>query len=135
MGEYYSYSVIMSWMKRIADRMPEIAKLVDVGTSSEGRSIVGLQFGRNAYNKKVVVIDAGIHAREWAAVHTAMYFINLIVNGRDSDPKIRNYLDNLIIYIFPVLNPDGYEYTRTDRTNPKVTSFPTFLLLYFQACI
>ncbi|XGW23084.1 hypothetical protein V3C99_005374 [Haemonchus contortus] len=119
MGEYYSYSTIVAWMKRIADRMPEIARVVDIGTSTEGRNIIGLQFGQDRPNKKVVVIDAGIHAREWAAVHTGMYFINLIVNNREEDPKIRSYLENLVIYIFPVLNPDGYEYTRTDKTNPR----------------
>ncbi|KAK6726767.1 hypothetical protein RB195_004839 [Necator americanus] len=119
MGEYYSYSTIVTWMKRIADSIPDIAKVVDIGPSSEGRSIIGLQFGRDTPDKKIVVIDAGIHAREWVAVHTGMYFINLIVNGREEDPNIRNYLHNLVIYIFPVLNPDGYEYTRTDRTNPR----------------
>ncbi|KAL6729511.1 hypothetical protein Aduo_000558 [Ancylostoma duodenale] len=119
MGEYYSYSTIVAWMKRIADRMPQIASVVDIGTSTEGRSIIGLRFGRDTPDKKIVVIDAGIHAREWAAVHTGMYFINTMVNGRETDPKVQSYLENLVIYIFPVLNPDGYEYTRNDRTNPR----------------
>lgn len=44
-----------------------------------------------------------------------------MVNGRDDDPKIRSYLDNIVVYIFPVLNPDGYEYTRSDKTNPRVS--------------
>ncbi|PIO55574.1 hypothetical protein TELCIR_23038, partial [Teladorsagia circumcincta] len=43
MGEYYSYSTIVAWMKRIADRMPTIARVVDIGTSTEGRNILGLQ--------------------------------------------------------------------------------------------
>ncbi|EYC01295.1 hypothetical protein Y032_0108g25 [Ancylostoma ceylanicum] len=119
MGEYYSYSTIVAWMKRIADRMPEIASVIDIGSSTEGRSIIGLRFGRDTPDKKIVVIDAGIHAREWAAVHTGMYFINTMVNGRETDPKVQSYLENLVIYIFPVLNPDGYEYTRNDRTNPR----------------
>ncbi|VDO74451.1 unnamed protein product [Heligmosomoides polygyrus] len=119
MGEYYSYSTIVEWMKRIADHMPDVAKVIDIGSSTEGRPILGMQFGVDSPHKKVVVIDAGIHAREWAAVHTGMYFINLMVNGRDDDPKIRSYLDNIVVYIFPVLNPDGYEYTRSDKTNPR----------------
>ncbi|KHJ79543.1 carboxypeptidase activation peptide, partial [Oesophagostomum dentatum] len=43
MGEYYPYSVIVAWMKKIADSIPETARVVDIGTSSEGRSITGLQ--------------------------------------------------------------------------------------------
>ncbi|CAI2304572.1 unnamed protein product [Caenorhabditis sp. 36 PRJEB53466] len=119
MGEYYSYSVLSTWLQRIAENMPDIAKLIKVGTSVEGREILGLKFGKDTPDKKIVVIDAGIHAREWAAIHTASYFINLIVNSREEDPQIQNYLDNLVIYIIPVLNPDGYEYTRTDKTNPR----------------
>ncbi|CAJ0574297.1 unnamed protein product, partial [Mesorhabditis spiculigera] len=119
MGEYYSYGTIVDWMRRIADRMPRIATIVDIGRSSEGKDIFGLRFGRDDGQKPVVVIDAGIHAREWTAVHTAMYFINLMANGQGSDPFVRGYLDGLVIYIFPVLNPDGYEFTRNDRTNPR----------------
>ncbi|CAO4360584.1 unnamed protein product [Caenorhabditis nigoni] len=119
MGEYYSYSVISTWLQRIAENMPDIAQLIKVGTTVEGRDILGLKFGKDTPDKKVVVIDAGIHAREWAAIHTASYFINLIVNSRETDPQIQNYLDNIVLYIIPVLNPDGYEYTRTDKTNPR----------------
>lgn len=49
MGEYYSYSTIVAWMKRIADRMPEIARVVDIGTSTEGRNIIGLQVSASVY--------------------------------------------------------------------------------------
>ncbi|CAB3408512.1 unnamed protein product [Caenorhabditis bovis] len=118
MGEYYSYSVIQTWLERISENMPD-TELVTIGTTIEGRKIQGLKFGRDTPDKKIVVIDAGIHAREWAAIHTASYFINLLVNTRDTDPQVRAYLDSLVIYIFPVLNPDGYEYTRTERTNPR----------------
>ncbi|CAI5437897.1 unnamed protein product [Caenorhabditis angaria] len=119
MGEYYSYSVISTWLERIAESLPDIAELIEVGTSIEGRKIVGLKFGKDSPEKKIVVIDAGIHSREWAAIHTATYFINLMVNSRETDPQIQDYLKNLVIYIIPVLNPDGYEYTRTDKTNPR----------------
>uniref|UniRef100_A0A0K0CWH0 Peptidase_M14 domain-containing protein n=1 Tax=Angiostrongylus cantonensis TaxID=6313 RepID=A0A0K0CWH0_ANGCA len=104
---------------QIAQAIPDLAKVVDIGLSSEGRSIIGIKFGEDKPYKKVVVIDAGIHAREWAAIHTGIYFINMIVNNRQDDPKIVSYLDNLVIYIFPVLNPDGYEYSRSNMTDPR----------------
>ncbi|VDM53845.1 unnamed protein product [Angiostrongylus costaricensis] len=119
MGEYHSYSAFVSWMEQIAQAIPDLAKVVNIGLSSEGRSIIGIKFGEDKPYKKVVVIDAGIHAREWAAIHTGMYFINMIVNNRKDDPKIVSYLENLVIYIFPVLNPDGYEYSRSNRTDPR----------------
>uniref|UniRef100_A0A915Q010 ShKT domain-containing protein n=1 Tax=Setaria digitata TaxID=48799 RepID=A0A915Q010_9BILA len=32
------------------------------------------------------------------------------------DPQITSYIDTLNFYIVPVVNPDGYEYSRSDRT-------------------
>ncbi|CAI4225229.1 unnamed protein product [Auanema sp. JU1783] len=119
MGEYYSYHTICQWMQRIAEKLPEIATVVDIGKTVEGRRILGLKFGKERPDKKAIILDAGIHAREWTAVHTSMYIINTIVNQRTSNAQVSSYLNDLIIYVFPVLNPDGYEFTRTDTTNPR----------------
>lgn len=39
-----------------------------------------LQIGNPIHrtDKRIVWIDGGIHAREWAAVHTALYFIDQV---------------------------------------------------------
>lgn len=77
MGEYYPYQIILTWMERMAERVSGVS-LVEIGTSVEGRRLVGLRFGDDDGQKRVVVIDGGIHAREWAAIHTATYFMNLV---------------------------------------------------------
>ncbi|KAK6061901.1 carboxypeptidase activation peptide [Cooperia oncophora] len=59
MGEYYSYSTIVSWMKRIADRMPDIANVIDIGTSTEGRNILGLQV-----MKTLIMLDFDFQKQE-----------------------------------------------------------------------
>lgn len=33
----------------------------------------------------------------------------------DKDPLITQYVNNLTWYITPVLNPDGYDYTRSSK--------------------
>lgn len=40
-----------------------------------------IQIGTNTTrtDKKVVWIDGGIHAREWGAIHTALYFIEQVI--------------------------------------------------------
>ncbi|VDK85094.1 unnamed protein product, partial [Onchocerca ochengi] len=75
---------------------------------------------KNFNSKPVVWIDAGIHAREWASIHTALYFIEQLISEYYSSPKIEQYLKLLDIYIFPCLNPDGYEYTRTKPHHPSI---------------
>lgn len=65
-------------------------------------------------------IDGGIHAREWAAPHTVMYFITQLVNGySNNDPDIKHYLRHLVFYMVPVVNPDGYIYSMSSGS-PRV---------------
>ncbi|VDN87098.1 unnamed protein product [Brugia pahangi] len=42
-----------------------------------------------------------------------------LVSGFEKDPVITRYIRSINIYIFPCLNPDGYEYTRS-KPNPQV---------------
>lgn len=66
--------------------------------------------------KPVVVLEAGMHAREWAAPALTLHVI---------DELIRNptLLANNDYHIIPVANPDGYEYTHTTVIN-KLLGIP-----------
>ncbi|KAF8367022.1 hypothetical protein PRIPAC_84851 [Pristionchus pacificus] len=121
-GEYHGYGEIVRWLNEIAQEYPQYARVLSIGTTFEGRNIICVKIGTNTSrtDKKVVWIDGGIHAREWGAIHTALYFIEqLIVGYENNDPLIRSWVDNLNFYIVPVLNPDGFEYTRSDVTPMK----------------
>uniref|UniRef100_A0A7E4VWY0 ShKT domain-containing protein n=1 Tax=Panagrellus redivivus TaxID=6233 RepID=A0A7E4VWY0_PANRE len=118
-GEYHSYDEMIQWMNEIERNYPHMAKVFSIGTTNENRPIKGIQIGNpiNAgKSKRAVWIDGGIHAREWAAVHTALYFIEQLIAGYDTDPQVRGYVDTLNFYIVPVANPDGFEYSRSDVT-------------------
>ncbi|WKX88749.1 hypothetical protein Q1695_008404 [Nippostrongylus brasiliensis] len=72
------------------------------------------KIGRPSENPKPAVwLDGGNHAREWPAFHVAVYFIEQLVGKYQVDEKITAYVDSLDIYVFPVLNPDGFIYSRT----------------------
>ncbi|KHJ94011.1 zinc carboxypeptidase [Oesophagostomum dentatum] len=115
LGEYHSYDHIISWMEDIQRFYPDKAKVVNIGTTEEGRPIKGIKIGTGVHrnDKRIVWIDGGIHAREWAAVHTVVYIIDRLIADYDSDPLVHQAVDQLNFYIFPVLNPDGYEYSRS----------------------
>lgn len=42
-----------------------------------------------------------------------------LVTKYDVDPQIQRFVDEMDWFIVPLLNPDGYEYTRSS-TNPEV---------------
>ena len=56
--------------------------------------------------KAIVNIDGGLHATEVApAQHTIQLAYNLVTG--DDDPEIRAILDNVILMLWPSVNPDG----------------------------
>lgn len=66
---------------------------------------------------KKIFVDAGIHAREWAAPMTALYLMKKIVNHEHM------FYNKVSIYVIPMVNPDGYEYSHTvDRLWRKTRS-------------
>lgn len=61
--------------------------------------------------KSIVLIDGGLHAREWAAISTALYCINQLVENFEFNRKLLLLYDFVIV---PVVNVDGYEYSHTN---------------------
>jgi murein tripeptide amidase MpaA len=61
-------------------------------------------------HRPAVLVDGGIHAREWIAPAMALYIIHQLVEHNDTNSDLTDGVDWLIL---PVLNPDGYEYSHT----------------------
>uniref|UniRef100_A0A0R3RGL8 ShKT domain-containing protein n=1 Tax=Elaeophora elaphi TaxID=1147741 RepID=A0A0R3RGL8_9BILA len=116
---YGSYKDMMEWLRSLATKYPNFVRYISIGKSHEKRSIDGLEIGGANQSKRVFWIDGGIHAREWAAPHTALYFIHELTSKYGHDKQITKYVDELTWVIVPCLNPDGYEYTRSS-TNPNI---------------
>ena len=75
-----------------------------IGKSVEGRDIYRVDIGNP--NMAKIVIDCGIHAREWASPAFCLYVINeLMAGGYTAWPEKFHFV------IYPVLNPDGYRCT------------------------
>uniref|UniRef100_A0A914UYW3 Peptidase M14 carboxypeptidase A domain-containing protein n=1 Tax=Plectus sambesii TaxID=2011161 RepID=A0A914UYW3_9BILA len=118
--DYATYAQMKHWMKNIEFYYPNVTKNFQIGTTSEGQAIHGIKIGTptKAQKKRAIWIDGGIHAREWAAINTALYFINELVAKYGANDEITYYVDTLDFYIVPCLNPDGYEYAHTRTADP-----------------
>ena len=84
--------------------------LHSIGKSYRGYPIYVVKISSGpGINKPSILMDAGIHAREWIAPSTALYAIHQLVTN-----KINSHLyQNVDWYIIPSLNPDGYEFSHT----------------------
>ena len=57
-------------------------RLSTIGTTHEGRDIHRVDIRRNFDNSKPkIVVDCGIHAREWASPAFCVYLIDQLLNG------------------------------------------------------
>ncbi len=63
-----------------------------------------------------MLIDGTQHAREWLATMSTMCVADRLVHDYDRDPAVRDFVDHTELWVVPVVNPDGYQYTwSTDR--------------------
>ena len=74
----------------------------------------GLKAG---FNKPIIWIEAGIHAREWISPAVATFIFRELVEDYDEHPE---YLDNFNWYFLPVANPDGYAYTFSNKLDQLI---------------
>ena len=90
-----------------------------IGQSWEGRDIRAVKLRGTGGTKSVrpaVVLNGTVHAREWASPMVSMYSLEQLANGYGSDAGITSLLDEVDVYVMPMMNPDGYEYSwTTDR--------------------
>ncbi|XP_014206330.1 carboxypeptidase B-like isoform X2 [Copidosoma floridanum] len=98
------YDEIVKFMENLV--LNRYAKLINIGSSAEGRPIYGIEVSKYA-NNPVFLIDAGTHAREWASHVSALYIIQQVIENEEE------FANKLNLVIIPCLNPDGYEYTHT----------------------
>ncbi|NXJ14892.1 CBPO Carboxypeptidase, partial [Odontophorus gujanensis] len=109
--QYHTMEEIYTWMAHIQNNS-ELVTQHYLGKTIENRTMYYLQISQPSdKNKKIIWMDCGIHAREWISPAFCQWFVKEILQNYESDPKIRKFLQNLDLYILPVLNIDGYIYS------------------------
>jgi len=123
--QYHSLAEIYDWFDSLASKYPNLVSTETIGQSFEKRDQRIIKIGAKGEKKPGFWLDAGIHAREWASVSTAVYIINELVTKYDTNPTYKELVDKIDFFILPSVNPDGYEYTRSkDRMWRKTRSGP-----------
>ncbi|MEK6612331.1 MAG: M14 family metallopeptidase [Gemmatimonadota bacterium] len=104
---------IRAWIDSLAGANPRVS--VDtVGRSYEGRPILAVKIGPrgDAAARPNVLFVATHHAREWAATEMALRLIRRLATATDA--RIDSLVSQRDVWVVPVVNPDGYEYTFTN---------------------
>uniref|UniRef100_A0A3B3WS26 Peptidase M14 domain-containing protein n=1 Tax=Poecilia mexicana TaxID=48701 RepID=A0A3B3WS26_9TELE len=113
---YHTLEDIYDWINRTANDYPDKVKAILVGSSYEKRPLYALKLSlNNRPNKKAMWIDCGIHAREWISPAFCLFFVHYSLSFYNVNTEMTRILDNMDFYVLPVMNPDGYKYTWTNR--------------------
>ncbi|XP_069011373.1 carboxypeptidase O-like [Embiotoca jacksoni] len=105
---------VYRWMEDVEGGNPALVSSVVYGHTFEGRHMTLLKLGlghSEGREKKVIWVDCGIHAREWIAPAFCQWFVKEILDLYKTNKKVEEMLQNLDIYVTPVINVDGYMFT------------------------
>lgn len=112
---YHSFEQMEKEISDLAEANPDIIQKVSLGKTAEGRDIWALKVSSDAQgdtsHKTGLVITGCHHAREWMTVEAPLKFLHDLVDNKDSAEN-KKRLSEAEIWVVPVVNPDGYEYTR-----------------------
>jgi len=113
-GSYHSHLETGLYLQELADRYPSLAKLLSIGLSTEGRELWMLQISdrvdEGAAEPNLYIIGCH-HAREWISVEVPLLLARHLLENYDRDPRIRAIVDRSRIFILPITNPDGLEFS------------------------
>ena len=110
-AEFRDFRAISAHLEALAELDPRHVTLQAIGASVESRPLWALRIKGDAPDATPMLINGTQHAREWIAAMVTTCVADRLVRGYDHDPKIRAFVDHTDLWVVPVANPDGYQYS------------------------
>ncbi|KAL2087439.1 hypothetical protein ACEWY4_016267 [Coilia grayii] len=112
---YHPLEEIYFWINKTTVDHPNMVKVFLIGSSVEKRPLYVLKLSGRASStpKNAIWVDCGIHAREWISPAFCMWLVDHCITQYEANRDITEILNSMDIYVLPMMNPDGYEYTWT----------------------
>jgi len=113
-GDYHSYQELEAELRELEASFPGLAAVHVLGQSLEGRNIYGLKISDNVGldEEEAETLFLGCHhAREWISVEVPLLIGRHLLENYSADNRIRDIVDRSEVWIVPLVNPDGLEYS------------------------
>ena len=119
-GLYHSYAELKTELLELETLYPSLAQVHDIGDSWEktqgiaDRDILALKISDNVTvdEDEVESLFLGAHhAREWISVEVPLYLGKYLLENYATNSAVQQYVDNSEIWIVPMVNPDGHQYS------------------------
>ncbi len=107
----HTYDEIVALLRGYQAAYPRWVRLESVGKSGEGRDLWMLTVHNPAtgaeLDKPALYIDGNTHANEVQGADTALYTVDFVLKSYGRLPRVTELLDRAVLYVLPVVNPDG----------------------------
>jgi murein tripeptide amidase MpaA len=132
-GAYHSTLELETDLRLLERDHPGLASVREIGESLEKRKIYALKISDNAASDEgepAVLFLGCHHAREWISVEVPFLFGRYLLENYAGSQEVRDLVDASEIWIVPIVNPDGLEYSihvyRYWRKNRRANADGTF---------
>jgi hypothetical protein len=105
-------------LKELEKKNPGLVKVFEMKRPSlEGRTVFGAEIGANVKDvatdgRPIFYVDGVHHAREWPAAEYPMVWVHHLVEKFGKDPKVTSLLKKARVIYVPIVNVDGFNYSR-----------------------
>lgn len=107
---YPTYTQYDSIMRKFTTLYPALCKLDTIGFSVNNKLVLALKISDNAHtreNEPEVFYTSSMHGDETGGFVLMLRFIDYLLKNYNTDPQVKELVDNLEIWVNPLANPDG----------------------------
>lgn len=115
-NRYPTYSVYVQMMQNFANNYPGLTVLDTIGYSQNQHLVLALKITDNPQtdeDEPAFFYSAQMHGDELIGQVLMLRLIDYLLSNYNSDPQVKELVDNVEIWINPLANPDGL-YNGTD---------------------
>jgi hypothetical protein len=115
--DYVDTAEISAFLDQVEAQYPDLAKKVALsGPLFEGQVVYAMKITRGVsgdVDKPAFVLNAQHHAREVMTPEIALDCIGYLTSRYGQDPQVTRWLDELVVWVVPSVNPDGAHHVFT----------------------
>ncbi|WP_236035035.1 M14 family zinc carboxypeptidase [Alkalihalobacterium elongatum] len=114
--DYRTLADFFNEIEEIEKKYPNLVNVEVIGHSVKGDPIHAIEISTTPGindGKPESVHMASVHAREWPSGELAMDLAWYLVDNYGKDEQVSHIVDNIRTWIIPMVNPDGFHYSRS----------------------
>jgi len=109
-GNYVKSAQIYGLIEDLAKNYPDLITYQSIGKSYEGKELLVTKYSTGE-GRPAIFVNSGMHAREWIAHASLVWIMNELAVQYGSDDDVTAFLNKFDVYLMPLVNPDGYDYS------------------------